>query len=78
MTGNLVKIWTVGRRFLRGYCLWAMSNSAQALPLQGYVTDVDWCNPARRELFLVVVGDGHWLGSLPGWYASICVNYFIS
>lgn len=21
-----------------------------------------------------VVGDGHWLGSLPGWYASICVK----
>lgn len=24
-----------------------------------------------------MVGDGHWLGSLPGWYASICVKLFL-
>jgi hypothetical protein len=35
-------------------------------------------HPARGNLLFVVVGEGHWLGSLPGGYASICVNYSIS
>jgi hypothetical protein len=48
--------------------------SAQAIWQKLLLQEVSNAIPLAGEA--CVVGDGHWLGSLPGWYASICVKLF--
>ena len=52
---------------LQAFCSSCIAEFSVTVGFQG--------NPALQEAG--VIGDGHWLGSLPGWYASICVKLFL-